>query len=102
MLATVARPYLEHVHPDDRDSTVAESAAVADGKTTLMFENRYQRKDGSHRLLEWTATPVVQDGLMYALARDVTDRRRADVVQAVLRRVATLVAREASPGRSRR
>jgi PAS domain S-box-containing protein len=96
----LARPYLDLVHPDDRERTAAEGAAIAQGKATLAFENRYVRKDGSHRVLQWTSTPVVGDRLMYGVARDVTERREAEAElarlageQAALRRVATLVAR---------
>jgi PAS domain S-box-containing protein len=100
----LARPYLDLVHPDDRERTAAEAAALSQGKTTTSFENRYVRKDGSPRVLEWTSTPVVKERLMYAMARDVTERRQAEAElerlageQAALRRVATLVARGASP-----
>src|SRR5919106_840283 len=95
----VGRPYLDVVHPDDRETTAAEAASIGEGKRTLSFENRYLRKDGSPRVLEWTSTPVVEDGAMYGMARDVTERRRAEAEverladeQAALRRVATLVA----------
>ncbi len=98
----LARPYLDRVHPDDRERTAAEAAAIGQGKTTLSFENRYVHKDGSHRVLEWTSTAAVEDRAIYAVARDVTDRHRAEAElarlageQAALRRVATLVAREA-------
>src|SRR5918996_2829819 len=97
----LGRPYLDLVHPDDRENTAAEAAAIGEGKKTLCFENRYVRKDGSHRVLEWTSTPVVEDGLMYGMARDVTERRQAETEaerladeQAALRRVATLVAED--------
>jgi len=100
----LARPYLDLVHPDDRVQTAAEAAKIARGSQTLSFENRYRHKDGSYRVLEWTATPVLEDGLMYGVARDVTARRRAEAErerlaeeQAALRRVATLVAQGASP-----
>jgi PAS domain S-box-containing protein len=100
----VGRPFLDFVHPEDRERTAAESAAIGKGKKTLSFENRYVRKDGSYRVLEWTSTPAVEEGLMYGVGRDVTDRRRAEVAaqglaaeQAALRRVATLVAEGASP-----
>jgi PAS domain S-box-containing protein len=104
------RPYLDFVHPDDREKTAAEAAALGAGSTTLSFENRYVRKDGTQRVLEWTATPVVRDRLMYGVARDVTERRKAETdlrkaeernrmfaeEQAALRRVATLVAEGAT------
>ena len=99
----LARPYLDLVHPDDRESTAAEAAAIGQGKPTLSFENRYVRKDGSLRVLDWTSTPDVENRLMYGVARDVTERRQAEAEverladeQAALRRVATLVARDAS------
>jgi PAS domain S-box-containing protein len=100
----LARPYLELVHPDDRESTAAEAAEIARGRQALSFENRFRHKDGSYRVLEWTATPVLEDGLMYGVARDVTARRQAEAEreqlaeeQAALRRVATLVAEGATP-----
>jgi PAS domain S-box-containing protein len=99
----LARPYIDLVHPADRDSTAAEAYAIAGGKPTTSFENRYVRNDGSVRVLDWTTTPDVENGLMYAVARDVTERRNAEAEvkrladeQAALRRVATLVARDAS------
>jgi PAS domain S-box-containing protein len=99
----LARPYVDLVHPADRDSTAAEADAIARGKPTVSFENRYVRKDGSVRVLDWTTTPDVENRLMYAVARDVTERRNAEAEvtrladeQAALRRVATLVARNAS------
>ncbi len=97
------RAYVDLVHPADRDSTAAEADAIAQGKPTVSFENRYVRKDGSLRVLDWTTTPDVDKRLMYAVARDVTERRRVEAEferlaqeQAALRRVATLVARDAS------
>jgi PAS domain S-box-containing protein len=99
----LARPYIDLVHPDDRERTAAEAAAIGQGKTTLAFENRFVRKDGSYKVLEWTSTPSLEDRLMYAVARDVTERRQSEAElerladeQAALRRVATLVVRGAS------
>ena len=100
----LARPYLDLVHPDDRERTRAEAAAIGEGKTTHSFENRYLGKDGSYRVLDWTSTPVRAERLMYGIARDVTARRRTEAElerlageQAALRRVATLIARGVPP-----
>jgi PAS domain S-box-containing protein len=107
----LARPYVEFVHADDRERTEAESSRLREGETTVSFENRYVGKDGSHRSIDWTATPVLGEGLVYAVARDVTERRRAETglreaekrnralaeTQAALRRVAMLVARAVPP-----
>ena len=95
------QPFLELVHPDDRAATLAELASIAAGTETISFENRYRRRDGAYRWLEWTAMPDVDHGVLYAVARDVTRTKEADAAlrtlvaaQSALRRVATLVARD--------
>jgi PAS domain S-box-containing protein len=72
-----SRPYVEFVHPDDRGLTAREAGSISGGQPTLRFENRYLHKDGSYRWLSWTATPQVELGLIYAVARDVTHAKQA-------------------------
>src|SRR6185295_2177082 len=74
----LARPWLDFVHPDDRAATVAQGERLAAGGAVLYFHNRYHCKDGSYKWLSWTAVPVVQEKLIYAVARDMTDRIRAE------------------------
>jgi PAS domain S-box-containing protein len=72
----LGRPFLEFVHPDDRDATVTETDVLGRGlRGTNSFENRYRHADGSYRWLNWTATPSVEEDLIYAVARDVTGER---------------------------
>ncbi len=73
----LAQPYLDLIHPDDRTSTSDEAATLAAGQKTLRFENRYRTKQGTYRWLEWRAFPVVERGLIYASARDITDQKAA-------------------------
>jgi len=75
----LARPYVEFVHPDDRQATVSEAAHVASGRSTLSFENRYRCKDGSYRWLLWSAIVRADRGMLYCVAADVTERKREDV-----------------------
>ena len=109
----LSRPFLDFVHPDDRARTVEAMEMLERGEKLVQFENRYMCSDGSARWLQWSTRPMPDEGLLYAAARDVTDRRRAadelretqrmveasrDELrlladeQAALRRVATLVA----------
>lgn len=74
----LSRPYLEFVHPHDRETTVAEAAHIRSGRSTLSFENRYRCKDGSHKWLLWSAVVRPERGLIYAIATDVTERKRAE------------------------
>ena len=91
----LARPFMEFVHPDDHERTEEEAGRVVGGAKALAFENRILCKDGSYKLIEWTVTPVPEEGVMYGVGRDITERRRSESEQAALRRVATLVARDA-------
>jgi len=69
------QPFLEFVHPDDRQSTIAELEKLRKGDPTIQFENRYATKDGSHKWLLWNATPSPKDGLIYATARNISDQK---------------------------
>ncbi len=73
----LARPFVDFVCPDDRPATQTEMDRLIHGLDTVSFENRYQCKDGSLRWLQWTATPFVDQQLIYAAARDVTEHKRA-------------------------
>ena len=73
----MSRPFIEFVHPDDRERTLAQNAAVRGGGQALGFENRYLCKDGSYRWLHWNAAPDAGAGVIYSVARDVTESKRA-------------------------
>jgi PAS domain S-box-containing protein len=72
-----ARPFLDFVHPDDRESTNCEAGKLAKGLATVQFENRYRCQDGSYRWLQWMAVPVLEEAQIYAIARDVTSNKTA-------------------------
>ena len=75
----LARPYLDLVHPEDREPTIAAAATQAEqGLDVFSFENRYLCKDGSYKWLLWSSTPVADKEIMYAVARDITERKRAE------------------------
>ncbi|MBI4661084.1 MAG: PAS domain S-box protein, partial [Verrucomicrobia bacterium] len=69
--------FLEFVHPDDREATQIETRKLAAGEEVTAFENRYRCKDGSFKWLLWSATSLVERELIYAGARDYTERKEA-------------------------
>jgi PAS domain S-box-containing protein len=50
-----SRPYVDFVHPDDRSRTLQAADELAQGRDVIEFENRYLRKDGAVRWLQWSA-----------------------------------------------
>jgi len=75
----LAKPYLEFIHPDDRQATLVQAHRV-ETHEVLAFENRYLCKDGSYKWLLWNAVSVPEQEVIYAVARDITERKRADDV----------------------
>jgi diguanylate cyclase len=71
----LGRPFLDFVHPDDRERTEEEAVALSEGAKTVRFQNRYFDKEGETHWLEWMSQPVADEEAIYAVARDVTDRK---------------------------
>ncbi|UCF67047.1 MAG: PAS domain S-box protein [Acidobacteriota bacterium] len=72
-----SEPFLHFVHPEDRAATLQQFDRLARGEPMIQFETRFRRKDGSYRWLAWTSAPL-RDGLLYASALDITDRKQAE------------------------
>jgi PAS domain S-box-containing protein len=84
------------VHPGDREKTQAELARLLEGHKTLRFENRLRHNDGTYRTLSWTAVP--DRGLIYAVARDVTELKNAEEQLRASRRELAAVNRRTTMG----
>jgi PAS domain S-box-containing protein len=74
----LAEPFLNFIHPDDREATLAEVQRESTGAETVAFTNRYRCKDGSYKWLHWKATPFLRQQVMYAAARDITEQKRTE------------------------
>ena len=74
----IGQSFIEWVHPDDRNATLSIVESLAQGQTVLEYENRFRTKTGSYRWLEWKAVPVLEEGLIYAAARDVSERKKTE------------------------
>lgn len=73
-----SRPFIEFVHPDDMSSTLDEVLKLSKGDPTIQFINRYRHKNGHYISLEWTARSLEGEGVIYAVARDISDRIRLE------------------------
>ncbi|MFZ3138463.1 MAG: EAL domain-containing protein [Thermodesulfovibrionales bacterium] len=73
-----SKPYLDFVHPEDRESTISAANGLEEGKTVIIFENRYVCKDGSYKWISWNSFPLIEEKLIFAVARDITEQKRAE------------------------
>jgi len=74
-------PFMEFVHPDDRAPSAEALAALSTGAQLIDFENRYRATDGSYKWIQWFAAPFLKQGIVYAVGRDITDRKAAGDAQ---------------------
>jgi PAS domain S-box-containing protein len=72
----IGRPITDFIHPDDVALAAAEVEKLGHGTTTLHFENRYRAKDGSWRLMDWTAVP--EGDRIHGVGRDITEQRHIE------------------------
>jgi PAS domain S-box-containing protein len=84
------------VHPDDQAKTRAHQSRVAEGNNTQYFENRLRDERGSYRWLSWKG--VSEKGLIYAVARDITDLKNATDQLQIARRELAAISRHTTMG----
>lgn len=74
----LSRPWIDFVHPDDRDATQNVKAILINGEEVFQFENRYLCKDGSYKWISWNSYPYSTENIMFGVARDVTYKKIAE------------------------
>ena len=71
----MSNSWLSFIHPDDQQATIKAGEQLQNGIPAVGFENRYRCKDGSYRWISWNAFPMLEEGQIFAVARDVTERK---------------------------
>ncbi|MBI5347967.1 MAG: PAS domain S-box protein, partial [Chloroflexi bacterium] len=77
----MSKPYMEFVHPDDRQATTQAAGSLVDGNLVYSFENRYRCRDGKYKWLSWNSYPLADEDLIFAVAHDVTNRKQSDLAE---------------------
>lgn len=73
-----SRPITDFVYAPDLKITIESREQVYKNKPLLNFENRYLTKNGEVVWLSWTSMPVEKERLVYAIAKNVTDKKRIE------------------------
>jgi PAS domain S-box-containing protein len=73
-----ARPINDFVHPDHKDLTNKVRNELFQSKALHLFENKYLTKGGEIVWLSWTSLPVEDERLIFAIAKNVTHKKRVE------------------------
>lgn len=73
-----SRPISSFIYPEDRDITSRNRTKLLAGNALLNFENRYMTKEGGIVWLEWTSIYMSDKDVVFAIAKDVTQRKIAE------------------------
>jgi len=85
---------LSFIHPDDVAASHSQMQRVEAEKDVNGFINRYRCRDGGYRHLEWRARQ--EGGLVYGIARDVTERLAIEAEMAEAKAAAEAASRAKS------
>jgi PAS domain S-box-containing protein len=73
------------VHEDDRAITAKtrNETIIRDNQPLMNFENRYITKSGKIVWLAWTSTPIESEQLVFAIAKNITPRKKLEEQQRI-------------------
>ena len=80
----IGRTAFEMMHPDDCAASLALIESINAGIASLDHENRYLRKDGSIAHIMWSTQWLEEEQVRIGVARDITERKRAEATQKAL------------------
>jgi PAS domain S-box-containing protein len=72
----LSRPFVEFLHPEDRDRTAAHAASLTGSEEADSFHNRLATRDGRYRWFSWASR--FDEGVIYGRGADVTERRELE------------------------
>ncbi len=73
----IGRSVFDFPHPESRATLEAALGELLRGRPVSGVELRLWRTDGTYRWYSWSVTPAIDEGLLYAIGRDVTEWKAA-------------------------
>lgn len=78
------RPINYFIFPEDVEITSKVRDQLTKSRPLLNFENRYITKSGEIVWLSWTSLPVEADQMVFAIAKNITHKKRQDAERNLL------------------
>lgn len=63
------------IHPDDLVESNVRTKGFTNAARTVYFENRYITKSRKVKWISWTATSGTEEGLIFCVGKDITDKK---------------------------
>jgi PAS domain S-box-containing protein len=76
----IIKPMIAFIHPDDQEKMAGEFNRLSENRQTFNFETRCVSKTGKIKWLTWTSTPASEEGLLFCVARDVTETKELEAL----------------------
>lgn len=73
-----AKPIASFIFSEDKNLTQESRTILLSGKALLNFVNRYVTKNGAIVWLEWTSIYFSDSEIVFAIAKDVTERKQIE------------------------
>ena len=80
----LSKPIDEFVHIEDRGITSKKRENIIKDTPLLNFENRYLTKSGEIVWLSWTSMPIKSEQVVFAIAKNITHKKKLDEDRNVL------------------
>jgi PAS domain S-box-containing protein len=75
----LSKAYINFIHPEDVENTIAQAEKLSQGNQAINFENRYRCRKGNYIWLSWMAIPLPEQGIIYAIAHDITEQKQLEI-----------------------
>jgi PAS domain S-box-containing protein len=75
----LGRPWTEWAHPEDVHAIEDVMRRLIAGDSVREFENRFRTRDNDCKWLSWNTWPVPGEHRAYAVARDITQQKAAEI-----------------------
>lgn len=86
----LSRPYIEFVHPEDLQLTVAKAESHNSISAAHYFENRYIHKSGKIIWFAWSSNSSLEEQLIFAVGKDITEKKNLEVLLGKSNRLAVV------------
>lgn len=74
----LSRPFGDFLHPEEKPREPGQLSRLRESGKSYYIEERYRTRDGRSKWLAWTSLPLEQEGLIYSVAKDITEKKELE------------------------